>query len=97
MDCGPTCLRMVAKHYGKNYSLTQLRAKAYITREGVSMLGISDAAEAIGFRTLGIKVPFEKLVADAPLPSIVHWNQNHFAVVYKLNHYRLEVDRLQKE
>ncbi|MFM8848800.1 MAG: cysteine peptidase family C39 domain-containing protein, partial [Cytophagales bacterium] len=84
MDCGPTCLRMVAKHYGKNYSLTQLRAKAYITREGVSMLGISDAAEAIGFRTLGIKVPFEKLVADAPLPSIVHWNQNHFAVVYKI-------------
>ncbi|MFN7654982.1 MAG: peptidase domain-containing ABC transporter [Cyclobacteriaceae bacterium] len=84
MDCGPTCLRMVAKHYGKNYSLKQLRAKSYITREGVSMLGISDAAEAIGFRTLGVKVPFEKLVADAPLPLIVHWNQNHFAVVYKL-------------
>ncbi|MFN9941542.1 MAG: cysteine peptidase family C39 domain-containing protein, partial [bacterium] len=50
-------------------------------REGVSMLGISDAAEAIGFRTLGVKIPFEKLAIDAPMPCIVHWNQNHFVVV----------------
>jgi ATP-binding cassette subfamily B protein len=84
MDCGPTCLRMVAKYHGKNYSLTELRNKAFITREGVSMLGISDAAEAIGFRTMGTKFPFEKLNAEAPLPCIIHWNQNHFAVVYKI-------------
>ena len=61
MDCGPTCLRMIAKHYGKIYSLQKLRDKCSISREGVSILGISDAAEAIGFRTLGVKIPIEKL------------------------------------
>ena len=91
MDCGPTCLRMIAKHYGKSYSLQQLRSKSFITREGVSLLGISEAAEAIGFRTLGIKISFDKLFKDAPLPCIVHWNQNHFAVVYKANKKRIYV------
>ena len=84
MDCGPTCLRMIAKHYGKSYTVGELRSKAFITREGVSMLSISDAAEAIGFRTLGVKIPYEKIAVDAPLPCIVHWNQNHFAVVYRI-------------
>ncbi len=84
MDCGPSCLRMIAKYHGKSYGLAELRSKAYLTREGVSMLGISDAAEAIGFRTLGVKIPFEKLAIDAPMPCIVHWNQNHFAVVYRI-------------
>jgi ATP-binding cassette subfamily B protein len=84
MDCGPSCLRMIAKYHGKSYSLTELRSKSFINREGVSMLGISDAAEAIGFRTLGVKIPFEKLAIDAPMPCIVHWNQNHFAVVYRI-------------
>ncbi|GEO02905.1 ABC transporter ATP-binding protein [Adhaeribacter aerolatus] len=82
MDCGPTCLRMVAKHYGKIYSLQALRQKSYFTREGVSLLGISDAAEAIGFRTLMAKIPFEKLKAEAPTPFIAHWRQRHFVVVY---------------
>ena len=71
MDCGPTCLRMVAKHYGKSYSLQKLREKSFITREGVSILGISDAAEAIGFRTLGVKISFEKLAQEATLPCVV--------------------------
>jgi ATP-binding cassette subfamily B protein len=84
MDCGPTCLRMIAKHYGKAYSLDSLRSKSYISREGVSLLGISEAAENIGFRTLGVKINFEKLVAEAPLPCIVHWKQNHFVVVYDI-------------
>ncbi len=52
-DCGPTCLRMIAKYYGKNYTLQNLRGKSFITREGVSMLGISDAGESIGFKILG--------------------------------------------
>ena len=56
MDCGPTCLRMIAKYYGKNYSLQTLRSRSFLTREGVSMLGISDAAESIGFRTSGVRV-----------------------------------------
>jgi len=84
MDCGSTCLRMIAKHYGKTYSLDNLRSKSYISREGVSLLGISEAAESIGFRTIGVKINFEKLVTEAPLPCIVHWKQNHFVVVYDI-------------
>lgn len=82
MDCGPSCLRMIAKHYGKSYSLQTLREKCYYTRLGVSLLGISDAAEAIGFRTLGFKLNFEKLKNDSPVPFIVYWKQRHFVVVY---------------
>ena len=84
MDCGPTCLRMIAKHYGRNYTLQYLRERSFITREGVSMLGISDAAETIGFRTVGVKLTLEKLKKEAPLPCILHWNQNHFVVLYKV-------------
>lgn len=83
MDCGPTCLRMVAAHYGRIYSLENLREKSLITREGTSMLGISEAAENVGFRTTGVKVSFEEL-KTAPLPCIVHWNQQHFVVVYDI-------------
>jgi ATP-binding cassette, subfamily B, bacterial len=83
MDCGPTCLRMVAAHYGRIYSLESLRNKSLITREGTSMLGISEASEGIGFRTTGVKVMFNDL-KEAPLPCIVHWNQYHFVVVYDI-------------
>ena len=88
MDCGPSCLRMVAKHYGKTYTLQTLRERCFITREGVSMLGISDAAENIGFRTVGVRTSFEKLVEDAQLPCILHWNQNHFVVCYRIRKRR---------
>lgn len=91
MDCGPTCLQMVAKHYGRNYPLHKLRSQSYITREGVSLLGISEAAESIGFRTLGVKIPFETFKAEAPLPCIVHWNQNHFAVVHTIRRNKIQV------
>ncbi len=84
MDCGPTCLRMVSAFYGKRYSLEGLREKSFITREGVSMLGISEAAEKIGFRSICVQVSYEMLT-EAPLPCIVHWNQQHFVVVYKLD------------
>ena len=88
MDCGPSCLKMVAEYYGKNYSLQNLRVKSYITRAGVSMLGISDAAEAIGFRTMGVKASLEKMVRENPVPFIAHWGQNHFVVVYKMKAIR---------
>jgi ATP-binding cassette subfamily B protein len=84
MDCGPTCLRMIAKYYGRTYNLQTLREKSFITREGVSMLGISDAAETIGFRTIGVKITYEQLVKEAVLPCILHWNQNHFVVLYDI-------------
>lgn len=88
MDCGPTCLKIVAKHYGKNYSLQNLRDLCHISREGVSLLGISDAAEAIGFRTMGVKLDFDQLCGEAVMPCIVHWNQRHFVVVYKVERRR---------
>lgn len=72
MDCDPTCLRMIARYYGRSFSIQYLREKSFITRVGVSMLGISDAAEIIGFRTNGVKITFEQLVAEKPLPCILH-------------------------
>jgi ATP-binding cassette subfamily B protein len=82
MDCGPACLRMIASFYGKTYSLQKLRQLAHITREGVSLLGLSEAAEAIGFRTIGARITIEQLM-EAPKPCVVHWDQDHFVVVYK--------------
>lgn len=84
MDCGPTCLRMVARYYGKIYSLQTLRERSFLTRLGVSLLGISNAAESTGMRTLGARLTFEQLAHDVPLPCIVHWKQNHFVVNYKI-------------
>ena len=84
MDCGATCLRMIAKYYGKSYSLQTLRERSYITREGVSLLGISDAAESIGMRTMGVRVDFNKLIEEKPFPLIAHWRQVHFVVVYDI-------------
>lgn len=83
MDCGPSCLRMISAFYGKPYSLQKLRELAHISREGVSLLGLSDAAEAIGFRTIGARITLEQLY-EAPKPCVVHWDQDHFVVVYKL-------------
>lgn len=84
MDCGPTCLRMIASYYGEEYSLDYLRANSYITKNGVSLLGISEAAEKIGFKTLSAKLTFDQLTNDVPLPCILHWNQEHFVVLYKV-------------
>lgn len=88
MDCGPSCLRMVAKYYGRSYSLQTLRERSFITRQGVSMLGISDAAESIGIRTQGVRVSLQQLIEDVSLPCILHWNQNHFVVLYDIRKKR---------
>jgi len=84
MDCGPACLKMVAGFYKKSFSLESLRKKCFITREGVSFLGLSEAADSLGFRTLGVKIPFDLLSENVPLPCIVHWRQRHFIVIYKI-------------
>lgn len=83
-DCGPSSLRMIAKHYGRSLSLNNLRSRSYITKEGVSLLGISEAAESLGFRSEGLRITFDQLKKDVILPCIVHWKQNHFVVVYKI-------------
>lgn len=84
MDCGPACLKMVSAFYRKNFSLETIRRKCFITREGVSFLGLSEAADSLGFKTLGVKISFEMLEENVPLPCIVHWKQRHFIVVYKI-------------
>lgn len=91
MDCGPACLKMVAGFYKKNFSLEALRKKCFITREGVSFLGLSEAADSMGFRTIGVKIPFELLNENVPLPCIVHWRQKHFVVVYKISNDKIWV------
>jgi ATP-binding cassette subfamily B protein len=91
MDCGPSCLRMIAKFFGKSYSLSFLREKTYSGRAGVNLRGLAEGAESIGFRTRATKMKLwpedstDAALANAPLPAILHWNQNHFVVLYKLN------------
>lgn len=84
MDCGPTCLRMISKHYGADVPLQLLREKAEIGKEGVNLLGISNAAESIGFRTHPVRISYQSLVTDANIPVMLHWEQNHFVVLYKI-------------
>jgi len=90
MDCGATCLRMIAKHYGRSFSNQTLREKSFITRSGVSLLGLSEAAESIGFHSPGVHIPYEKLM-EVKLPCILHWNQKHFVVLYKVKGKRCKV------
>jgi ATP-binding cassette subfamily B protein len=84
MDCGPTCLKMIAAYYGKTLTLDTLRKKTRISRNGVTLHSISEAAEDIGFNTTGAIVTFDQLHSEVPLPAIGHWRQNHFVVIYKV-------------
>lgn len=90
-DCGPSCLRMIAKYHGKNFSLQRLRDSSYLTRNGVSMLGISDAAESIGLRSIGARIGFDQLSEQVPLPCITHWKENHFVVVFAIKKDKVHV------
>ncbi len=85
MDCGPTCLKMITSYYGKDISREYLREKASITREGVSLGGISEVAELIGLQTLVLQITYNSLKEDIPLPCIAHWRQRHFIVIYKID------------
>lgn len=92
MDCGPACLRMVAKHYGQDISIQSLREKTQIGKDGVNLLGISEAAETIGFHTRAVKIDaFPLIQNNSVLPAILHWKQNHFVVLYKVNNERFYV------
>lgn len=82
MDCGPTCLQMIAEYYGKYYPLQILREKAYLTHNGTSLKGISNAAKSIGFEVNSVWMNWEQLMNNAHLPCIIHWDNNHFIVVY---------------
>ncbi len=82
-DCGPTCIKIIAKYYGKVLNTPSLRALSETTREGSSLLGLSEAVEQIGFRSLGVKLSLNKL-DEVPLPCIIHWNKIHYVVLYDI-------------
>lgn len=88
MDCGPSCLAMIAKYYGLEPNMEQLRATCSLGKDGVSLLGISKAAEEIGLKSIGGRLSFDSLASEVPLPCIVHWSQNHFVVVYRIKKHR---------
>lgn len=88
MDCGPASLKMIAKYYGKYYSLQYLRELCGNTREGVSLAGISHAAETIGLRSLAAYCSTEELIGKVPLPIIIHWDNSHFVVLYNMKEKR---------
>ena len=83
-DCGPTCLKIIAKFYGKIYTIDFLREKAHITQQGSSYGGLAEASEIIGMHSLGANLTYESLAKEAPLPCIAYWRQRHFVVVYKI-------------
>lgn len=88
MDCGPSCLHMIALAYGRNLSIENIREDCFLGKDGVSLLGISRAAEKIGFRTTGGRITFDTLVNKVPFPSILHWDQNHFIVINKIRKHK---------
>lgn len=90
MDCGPTCLRMIAKYYGRHFNSTTIRSSAGFTKVGVSLLGLCETAEKMGFRCRALQINFEKLL-KVPLPAVLHWNRNHFVVLIGLSNKRAKV------
>jgi ATP-binding cassette subfamily B protein len=90
MDCGPTCLRMVAKYYGRHYNSDTIRQMAGFSKRGVSLLGISDTAEKIGFRTRGVKITLKQL-SESATPCILHWDQKHFVVLKKIGKKKIQI------
>lgn len=83
-DCGPTCLRIIAKYYGFNYSSEFLRRLCHISKGGVNLFEIKQAAESVGFNAVGVKLTFEQLVERKSFPCILYWNQRHFVVCYDI-------------
>ena len=90
MDCGLTCLRMIARHYGKHYNADTIRTIAGFNKQGVSLLGISETAEKFRFHTRGVQISYEKL-QSVVLPAILHWNQNHFVVLVDIDKKKAKI------
>lgn len=90
-DCGPACLRMISKYHGKSFSIQTLRERSHISRQGVSLIGISEAAESIGFRSVGVRLSWDQLKTQANFPCIAHWDQKHFVVIHKISKDKVQV------
>ncbi|MET3114166.1 ATP-binding cassette subfamily B protein [Pedobacter sp. CG_S7] len=91
MDCGPTCLKIISKYYGKNFSLNQLRRYCFINKQGVSFAGLKEASEKLGFKALPVELTFDVLKDKINLPCILHWHKRHFVVIYRINGDRIYV------
>lgn len=91
MDCGPTCLRMISKFYGKNFSGEYIRDIAYLSRVGTSLGGLADAAESIGMSSLALNIDYQTLKNDLPLPCIAYWRQRHYVVVYGFKKNKIQI------
>jgi len=89
-DCGPTCIKIIAKYYGKILRIQDLRDYAETNREGSNLLMLSDAAEKLGFRTIGAKLSLKKL-QEVPLPCILHWNKGHYVVLYNISNPKFKI------
>ncbi len=84
-DCGPACLKMIAQYYGWAISISSLRNYCETTRQGSSLLNLAQAAERLGFRTMGVQVTLHQLTREVPLPCVIHWDQNHYVVLYRIH------------
>lgn len=91
MDCGPTCLLMISKYYGKFFNIDNIRKLSDIGKTGVSLLGITRAAESLGIKAIGGKIPFATITKAGALPCIVHWKKSHFLIVYKVTKSKVYV------
>lgn len=92
MDCGPTCLAMICEYYGRHYNIEHLHDLCFISSEGVSLYGISLAAENVGFHTIGTQLTLTELNDEMQLPCIIHWNRNHFVILYKIKKKRHDIE-----
>lgn len=90
-DCGPTCLKIIAKFYGKTFDIQKLRELSETTRQGSTLLSLSEAAESIGFRTLAARIS-PKNIVEIPLPCILHWKTNHYVVLYEIKHKKTQIE-----
>lgn len=84
MDCGAACVKMLTDYYGQSFTLDELKSTCNPTREGVSLSNIAKTLDSVGYSTMGGRLSVERLVDKAPLPCILHWNQEHFVVLYKI-------------
>ncbi len=90
-DCGPSCLKIIARYYGNNVDIEYLRKVSETTRSGTSLTGLIRAAKKIGFKAVASKESFSILKKEVPLPVIAHWNQDHFVVVYEITNDKVYV------
>ncbi len=91
MNCGSTCLSMVSQFHGRSYSQEFLNKLCALGKKGISLLNISKAAEKIGFRTLGVKLSVEDLFSKAPMPCILHWDNQHYVVAYGASRNKIQI------